>query len=151
MQLCIARYQPDSIAGQELSPLVHLDPVHLQPHRWLGVNPGDNGYLITVAGPGGRRGLDTGSGLGNTIRVTVEVRDGSISADESLQWTPEGTPTSVQGQPMYDVTGTTSTLRYWMWGLHVPVADPTDRRLVVEEFEDYGGGSRLVYAETVEL
>lgn len=151
VQLCIARYQPDSIAGQELSPLVHLDPVQLQPHRWLGVNPGDNGYLITVAGPGGRRGLDSGSGLGNTIRVTVEVRDGSISADESLQWTPEGTPTSVQGQPMYDVTGTTRTLRYWMWGLHVPVADPTDRRLVVEEFEDYGGGSRLVYAETVPL
>lgn len=154
VQLCVARYQPDSIAGAELSPLVHLDPIQLQPHRWLGVNTAADGFELKLAGPGGMRDVSEGGGNENVVVVTVERRDPAASSpDSALGWVAES-ETVIGGEPVISSAFYNQALAYWMWQGFVQVPDRTGRRLVIEEFEEYGGDPivrRLVYAETVEL
>lgn len=153
VQLCIARYQPDSIAGAELSPLVHLDPIQLQPNRWLGVNAAPGGFEIKLAGPGSMHDVSEAGAYQNSVVVTVEVvRDPAVSQDSPLRWEVES-EVVIGGEPVIQGVYFTS-VAYWMWQGTVAVPDPTGRRLVIEEFEEYPHDPpvrRLVYAETVEL
>lgn len=65
VQLAVARYQPHSLLGLELSAVVQCEPVQVLPDRRLVLRRTAEGHIVTLEG----RGPDTGP---NIVTVTLE-------------------------------------------------------------------------------
>jgi hypothetical protein len=146
VRLALARYQPSSIPGVELSHVVLADFAQLAPDRSasLALDPATATQARLVVG-----GLAPNGPVKSTVTVTVETRVSEIGSD--LGWTPaapdiasatEDTPAPSQPESvLWSGTITFATQ---------PRAD--EFRVVVREFEVTGtipgtaSGSRLVYA-----
>jgi hypothetical protein len=122
VRLCLARYQPHSLAGFELSTIVKPDPIALMPDRTLTVQRTDAGPVVTLSGRGPH-------GPWNRVEVRLESAAAgrptteltALSPESGLAgWRPEGTTTGVLGTPLK------------------PIALPADgraHRLVIREIE----------------
>ena len=140
-RLALARYQPHSLPGVELSRVVLADFVPLFPDRTVTVNPvqGDsNSFTITVEGL-------TFSG-GNLIEVTLEQR--VPGTQDEAGWEPVGGGVNV-------TSGAT------LWSGQVTLPNPRfagQFRLVIREQEQYpisrdhiAPDLRPIFAETIEF
>jgi hypothetical protein len=93
VRLALARYQPDSVAGAELSRVVLADVMSLEPGRAVSIVRKSRTLLSTVTLVGysyGRDGDDTGNGPGLATLV-VERRVSAIH-DDTLGWEPVDDP-----------------------------------------------------------
>lgn len=171
VQLTLARYQPGSLAGLELSKVVRCDPVQIAPLRFTTVTrPNDRTARIAVTGPVGIpqmqsthnvRGRSPWQVLSemHNVRARLERYDASIGSD--LGWQ---TVASVDLQLLFTPGSARVT---WAGDLTLPEdlapARPdggTGWRVSVEEWEKLMTDSepgkprthaRMVYAEQMEL
>lgn len=161
VRLSLVRYQPNSLPGCALSPIVLADIVQPLPNRTATITAAaDNPSVrtVTVAGPSYTgvqgRGADPGQDDSVLPAVTVSVqRADAAVADEVMRWQPvEGTRTTLARS----VSGTTAT---WTGQITVPANGGQQRLLIIEEemlYADAPDGtetvtSRVVYAATAPL
>lgn len=172
VRLAVARYQPDSLAGLHLSPVVQTDFVQLVPERIATLSRPDAGHArVVVSGPVGTRN-DVGSAVpppaaahvtqNRTVRARLEQFDPAVGTD--LGW---ATVASLD----LTLLGLDGLVASWTGTLELPDPIPPARpgaavgwRVTVEEWERLpadparvGGvllprtGSRLVYADHLAL
>lgn len=133
IRLALARYQPDSMEGVELSRVILMDPVQLLPTRTAEVKflSEDHQKLqITLRGdvfPG-----PNFSGKENMVAVSVERRIPGID-DPHLCWDLFNT---------YQMVSMQTYAQEPVWGLQislpeVPKKDGTSFRVVIKEYESY--------------
>ena len=134
IRLAVARWQPDSIAGAELSAVALLDPVRLGVSRSMAVRPafGSTGaapvvqVVVTGEDHDGRLAADGVTRRYNVVRVTVQEADTGID-DPDLRWRSTATAVDLSRSP-----GTDDTT--WLGDVALPPAlGPL--RLLVEELE----------------
>lgn len=141
VRLALTRYQPMSITGCEISPIVLTDFAQLSPRRAVSVIRRDQRlYAVTVSGDTHQTPNSVG-GSGTRVRISVQQRIPGTNDDAG--WLPAvgATPTPGQTEPGQLWTGTVG----------VPDLDSTPLRLLIEELEDHGPAERVVFAETVPI
>jgi hypothetical protein len=163
IRLALARYQPMSVQGAELSRVVLADFIQLAPGRmaWVARDPAKPDRLaITVSGEGYRG--NASFPCASQIEVRVER---FLDGDEGgIGWVP----VSIEPQPLNDtqvLPGQTA----WTGTVTLPADRPDARfRLIVEEYEYFlgddpaftaqagrpfgrGKDRRLVYADAIEV
>jgi hypothetical protein len=147
VRLALTRYQPDSLPGLHLSPIVLTDIVRLLPDRTLTVTT-QTPLGVSVAGPAYQEPE------GAHMIARLERRDPTVS-DDVIGWRViPGTITQLR--PQFDEEG---HLLASLGQVPVPPPQPGEiRRLAVMEFErlpsDTADGvtnERLIYCDTVEL
>lgn len=79
LRLALARFQPWSVPGTELSRVVTVDPIQLLPDRRLQLHRTKDGVDVTLSGPGPEGPYRNG------VSVTLEVHDGRTPGE--LGWT----------------------------------------------------------------
>ena len=154
LRLVVARYQVDSIAGQELSSPVTLDPVRLGVSRTVSVRAAAvaDSFDVTVTGPdhGGMSADDgTAALLANELVVTHQRVDATI-VDPDLRWRVD-VSTVALNRVANGAAGT------WTGTIGAP-ADGSPRRLLIEELEPALVGTAVpvvgteaVYTDAIEL
>lgn len=170
VRLAVARLQPSSLPGRDLSAIIHCDFVALPPQRSATVSrPDEHHVRVVVTGPigipsmgGGARGLDFAAALAasRTMRVRLERRVPEISTD--LGWETIATDD-------LPILGLDGTIVSWTGELALPVpvaparpGAPSDLRVTIEEWErvpadpaspegPLGVEARIVYVDHVEL
>lgn len=173
LRLSVARYQPNSLPGLELSPVVNCDFAQLLPHRSAQVSRPDAEHArVVVTGPVGlprfakHEGRDYAAQVGASrqMRARLERRVPAINTD--LGWrTVESIPLPVQGvdgsvvswEGVLDLPsaiapqrpGTNKDWRVVIEEIEVLPADPRATRAA--ELEMPGFGERIVYADVFSL
>ena len=158
LKLALARYQPYSLEGLELSPTVVADAVQLTPDRTAGVTWTPTNFTVTL---NGKSYIEADSGYGPRVTMSVEYRAG-----DGLAWVPK----TIYGQtelpmstysPAMKVYGDTRT--YWKVGpIDTKLIEPItgEHRIVIREYERHltgspvvgeGLGSRPVYVDVLPL
>lgn len=139
VRLAVARYQPHSLPGLELSPAVLADFAQVAPHRTVSVSQ-TNGTTWHVQIQGRGYTTNTGDAGAARMQVTVEKTRNGVT-DPNLKWQQRGTSTllshSIQG----------GNFITWQGNVTVP-ADGGPYRLVVEEVEVHRTGSESIFATT---
>ena len=151
MRLALARFQPDSVAGVHLSPVVVTDFVQLTPDRTVSTAPAGTGRVkVTVTGPSYDRAGGDNNNNKALVRVTVEESEPAVGGD--LGWV--ATPNSVN----LDSKPPVGDNSVWSGEISIKAAKAgVRRRLLVQEFERHRTGAtpvfgeRLVFADTIEL
>lgn len=131
LRLVVARFQPDSVAGAELSSFVTLDPVRLGVVRKTAVAASGDSISVEVVGA---------DELGNQVQVRLQVADPTIK-DLDLRW-----------QPVADPVRLVRSDSLWSGTLARPAgSDPV--RVVIEELEPGRPAptETVVFVEAVEL
>jgi hypothetical protein len=168
VSLALARYQPYSLAGIELSPMVRADFAQLLPDRTLQIATRPTAISVTLSGAvadtafGDAVALQSSQGTPPAGRVwaprarqiTASLQQRTVGTVGDLGWnTISGTSINLTG-----TTPLNSQIATWTGIVPVPVANGFERRLVVEEYEvllnDAGflsSTSRLVYMDTISL
>jgi hypothetical protein len=135
LRLALARYQPYSIPGLNLSKVVLADFAQLIPNRTTTAQSTDSHALrVTLAGAATFNDLGRQWGSGQTavaashqVIVSVQTRP----QDDDLAWQPTGS----SGELTYQLVNGQSI---WTGDLVPPIADLlADYRLMVEEYELY--------------
>jgi hypothetical protein len=168
VRLALARYQPHSVSGAELSRIVMADFVQLAPHRHAELVLGPDGAQITVRGYTGR---NFRSNLPHAYAV-IESVDPNTLMRVGLQHRTDAVPTDLGWQPVgaevtldaaaegYDVT--------WSGTIPLPPKQAGDCRLMITEVEIFPrdptpdemarettprsyGMERIVYADSFDL
>ncbi|GAA1953590.1 hypothetical protein [Agromyces allii] len=175
VQLALARYQPHSLAGVELSPVVKADFVQPLPRRdaTFVATPDGLAVVITLAGPVGvpehaRELPNLAAEIRASRRVEAWVERLRADAPTDLDWERIGEPVEL------DVRLGLGALRAerfgaveWAGAVSVPERAPGDRvRVRLAEYELHEGdsiglppfmllqrlrGRRIVYGDSVEL
>lgn len=143
VRLALARYQPISVVGVELSTVVLAQFAQLAPDRALTVVFGANPAAVTVTVSGLSHRLVDGFAKPPAVTVAVQTADPALSGD--LAWTTVTEETTLTGSTP---PGT------WTGTVPLPAARGSrPMRLVVQEYEipSMGERRRLVYADTVTL
>lgn len=124
VRLALVRYQPSSLHGVEISPVMVADFAQLLPDRAVTVRrkPEDRRTLaVEIFGTGSGGGM---AERNNQISVDVETRCNALGGE--FVWTPD---------PAVRVTPAPGS-RDALWSGTVTVGDtPLDRRLVIREYE----------------
>ena len=140
VRLALARYQPHSIAGAELSPVVVADFAQLPADRTATVVPGEGAVRVTVAGVIGTNVMtpaaDTAEGapldLGWSRRVTVTVQRRNPDIPGDLGWDPAADPVELTATRAGDGV-------VWSGEVSLPAGEtqpqPGQLRLLVTEHE----------------
>jgi hypothetical protein len=140
VRLALTRYQPNSITGMEISPIVLTDFAQLSPRRAVSVVRREQLlYQVTVSGITHQTTNSQGR-TGTRVRVGVQQRIPGTSDDAGWQ-TADATATP--GQPGTD--------QLWTGTIRVPNLGATPLRLLIEELEDHASTERVVFAETVPI
>ena len=138
IRLGLARYQPFSLLGCELSPLVPTAFVQTMPDRTLTCTHGATEVTVAVTGPAPTSTMDL-AGVsqpgGNEVVAVVEAQPGAY-ADPLLGWTTLG-PETVLTAPAAAITTAT-----YSGTVPVPDAPGQRRRLVVREYEHHPADDR---------
>jgi hypothetical protein len=162
VRLALARYQPKSVQGAELSHVVLADFIQLAPDRlcWVAREPDrPDRVRIVVSGTGYRKNAS----FPCTSTIEVRLERFLTGSEGGLDWVPVSPAplvlTNVQAVP---------TLAAWDGTLTVPAVSGARFRLIVEEWESFladvpsaeplpgnafgqGRQRRLVYADAVEV
>lgn len=153
IRLALARYQPQSIIGYELSPVSQLDYMQLYPGRYASLFRGDafsaSIYVSGTTYEGGAYKTGTGGRVpeGSVIQIHVERRRDDIpDSDDMFGWvTVPGSTT------MLEYTNDSKGNQFWYGDVSAVSGD----RLVIREYEQFGSKPgnafqrRLVYAEAM--
>jgi hypothetical protein len=147
VRLALARYQPNAMAGVELSRVALADFAQLAPDRWVSLSyVPNNDIRITVIG---HSYLATAGSAINYSRLsaTLERRDPNIPGE--LGWVPAGE------FPLSDGAAFTGGRTSWIRTIHLPVPRGSEpMRIVIREYERFtnnSAGERLVFTDTVEI
>jgi hypothetical protein len=169
LRLALARYQPHSVTGLELSKIVLAEFTQPVPRRTLVVQQTPrNSLLITTSGPAASNDLGKAAGTGlpaiaasHLVTATIQQRD--LTSDNELDWQP----TNIHLDLTCQTAGSAFT-----WTGELPPSDVDiipSYRLLVEEYERYTTdpatadltitiagrqipvGHRLTYADTIPL
>ncbi len=148
VHLALARYQPNSLAGLELSSIAPLEWAQLAPDRAATVllDALDlTKVTLTVTG-WSAAGTDAAKNKPNAVSAILQTTSSLNPGD--LDWTTVG---AVDGQALTASSqpdGTTS----WTGVIRLPKNRLlTAYRLVITEQEQYGGGGRLVYSDAIRI
>ncbi|MFD8492718.1 hypothetical protein [Amycolatopsis sp. NPDC059657] len=138
VRFAFARFQADSLSGVELSPVVLAQFAQLSPDRALSMvsTPGQPaGMTLTLAGTT----YSAGGGRSAVVTVAVQVAD------------PK--PMGPLGWRTVSTTDLVRSGEAWSGKVTLPAArGSAPMRLIVEERERFShGGTRLVYADAVEI
>ncbi|MBW4717798.1 hypothetical protein [Saccharothrix obliqua] len=142
IRLALARYQPVSLHGVELSTVVQAQFAQLDPDRALTVVDTDATRIaVTVVGVGY---TEVKAGTAAVVTATVQTADPALSGN--VRWSSGTAPVVLERE----VSGGQT---FWRGTLTLPAPRGSrPLRLVVEETEKpREGGERLVYADAVEL
>ena len=144
VHLALARYQPHSLAGVELSAVAPLEWAQLAPDRVATVRRDLTKVTVTVTGRA-HTGTDAKAGP-NTVSAILQTTSALNPGD--LDWTTvgpaDGKVLTAVGQP----DGTTT----WTGVVTLPGLPIVDRyRLVITEQERLTGGSRLTYSDAIRV
>lgn len=154
VRLALARYQPDSVQGCELSPVVLADFVQIPPQRTVKVSPepAPGTFQVSVQGFSPIKAPFIA-----LVRVNVEQRIPGVD-DPDLGWAP--VPDETPGVTI-DRTTVNQSPVLWDGQVTVPAARQAGQfRIVVREVEPLqtdelqgapNADGRLVFAETVVL
>lgn len=144
VRLALVRYQPHSINGAEVGPIVTTDAIKLSPTRMTVRQKLSPGIKLTVTGPGP---MTTEAA---PIQVTVEQQDTALPPE--LGWNAIA---PVQSIPP---TGWNAGVTTWSGMVTLPANATGTLRLVVREVEQYvvdpngpTTGTRVVYLDTIPL
>ncbi|MFJ3309606.1 peptidoglycan-binding protein [Streptomyces sp. NPDC086549] len=150
VRLALVRFQPDSIPGAEISPVVLADLVRTLPDRELTVRLGDS-VSVSVTGPS----WDPTGSVPPQITATLQRRH-DVIADADLGWvTVEGTAT-----PLTSISAESSHRPFYTGQVPVPpVRRGVPLRLLVVETEGIPANGPVppttpgpvVYCDTVDL
>ncbi|MFF4608028.1 hypothetical protein ACFY12_35495 [Streptomyces sp. NPDC001339] len=151
VRLALARYQPHSLEGQHLSPIVHTPVLRTLPKRLLTAE-GTDPLTLTLSGPN----YLTDSLVPEVI-VSLQSRDPALE-DEALAWTTaEGSELFLETEDSHSHVQTYTG----QFPLPSPLPPGPLRLLVTEEAlsgsdfapsEDFGPlGRQLIYSDTVPL
>lgn len=160
IRLALARYQPDSVHGVELSRIVLADVMSLEPGRQVVVVRKNHRLLqsVTLAGYSYRNDGDVGGNGPGVATLVVERRDPSIH-DPTLGWAPVGKPITMRSHT--DKAGVT----FWQ-AQHVKLPSSGKLRLWIGQFEavpddrpptgtylsyHHSEGLRLLYQDIIPL
>ena len=147
VRLALARYQPGSIDGVELSAVAPVEWAQLAPDRTVTLlrDPRDRRNLtVTVAGVTPTATVDGGA-LPNQVTVLVQSSDAREPGE--LDWETVGPPDGTVLAPSVAGDGTA----VWRAALRLPnTPSSVPLRLVVTEHERHGTG-RLAYADAIRL
>jgi hypothetical protein len=160
-RFALARYQPHSVAGLELSPIVQLDYMQLYPDRYASVfrfsESSANVYVSGATHRGGKFKGTTGSDTpgGTVIVAQVEKRrPGLENTTEMFGWIP--VPGVKPVQLSFDPNGKGGP----NWSGNVDVSTGGNLRVAIREYEQFGPKvgigtgrfqRRLVYAEAINV
>jgi hypothetical protein len=148
VHLALARFQPNSLGGVELSAVTRLAWAQLAPDRSATVllDALDlTKVTVTVAG-WSTTGTDAARNQPNTVSVILQTTSALNPGD--LDWKTVGPADGQQLTPTGQPDGTTS----WTSVLRLPQARLlTTFRLVITEQEQYSGGGRLVYSDAIRI
>jgi hypothetical protein len=148
IRLALARYQPGSIKGVELSAVADVEWAQLAPDRSATVvfDTRDRSKLALTVRGRSHSGLDKAPGP-NSISVIVQTAPSKDTSD--LAWTTVGAADGVPLIATPQADGTTA----WTLPIKLPKARTSAPfRLVVTEHERHGGnGKRLVYTDVIRL
>ena len=128
IRLALARFQPKSHAGVELSPVTLADFMQLAPDRTATVARTGNHLNVSVSGPG-----YTQSAHGkapSTVVVSLEQQRADVR-DDVLGWAPV-----VRNKKAVEVT-LTPTGSTWHGTVAIPTGITGNLRIVIREFEEY--------------
>lgn len=149
MRLALSRFQPDSVDGTHLSPVVVTDFVQLTPDRTVATEPAGQGRVkVTVTGPSYDQVGD--DDIRALVRVTVEEFEPAVGGELGWVTTPSSTNLDFK----------LNVLSNSVWSGEIKIKGPKPglrQRLLVEEFERHRTGAtpvfgeRLVFADTIEL
>ncbi|NMR28112.1 hypothetical protein [Crystallibacter degradans] len=161
VRLGLARYQPMSVPGCEMSPIIPTAFVQTVPNRSLTTFPAADGTIaVSLTGPAPSSYRDAqGSTIAGTNLVTAVVEEQDLRIEDPyIGWEPVGAETELVALVNQD--GTTT------WSGAVQVLDPEERklRLAVHEYElhpaddlsaeppaNLVASRRLVHADVVPL
>jgi hypothetical protein len=148
VHLILARYQPGSLPGVELSPIAEVEWAQLSADRSATVtwDPHDlTKATVTVVG---RSPKGTAAKPNEANAVSVIVQSATRPEPGDLDWRTQG---PAEGQPLAFTTQA-SGITTWTGTVTLPTIKPLlPYRLVITEHEQYDGGSRLVYSDVVPL
>jgi hypothetical protein len=149
VKLALARYQPYSLSGLELSSVVTMECVQLAPERSATLSKSEDSAKISVSGPTYRGGSSATTAKASVVEAVVQGRAGG----DDIAWVPVGSTALLAWKGASGGTGT--------WSGSVPI--PTQRsgyeyRILVQEYEiwseDFDStqpARRLVYADVLPL
>jgi hypothetical protein len=130
IRLALARYQPDSVPGAEISRIVLADVMSLDPARLVTVVRASPTLLTSVTLAGfsyGKDGDQNGTGPG-VATLVVERRNPAI-ADQTLGWEPVAKPIYMRASTLKD------GLTVWT-ARHVPIPAGGKHRLFLAQYEE---------------
>jgi hypothetical protein len=145
VRLALARYQPMSLPGLELSPLVSTAFVQPLPDRYLTCTRGEGQVEVSLTGPAPTSAVDAAGAVqpgGNEVVAVIEGQPETY-LDPLLGWSPLGGETVLAAQPG---AGTTAT---YAGTVVVPDAPGQRRRLVVREYESHPADDRTAAPVTL--
>ncbi len=159
IRLALARFQPYSVEGLHLSPVLLTEFLQLAPHRNVSLSSAPGGsdrVKLTVTGEVAGQALNPASVEldRNTIEVTLEQRIPGTTGD--LGWEPASFPGAAQ------ITPPAALFDGVLWQGDIPLPSPREPgqyRLAIREFEHletdndtgFQQGQRLVFADTIML
>lgn len=178
VSLALARYQPQSLSGLEISPMVRADFAQLAADRTLEFNFDAQSVSVAVSGPVSANAAEsllppikmppsvTTVGqmpVPTTHRIVAYVQERAPGSVGEMGWATISSETSFDGSMAFN-----SNLARWIAKVGLPPASstPKERRVVVEEREYFaadsgdtpqlrggsmgdGVGYRVVYLDTV--
>jgi hypothetical protein len=139
IRLALARFQPRSVSGAHLSPVVTTEIVQIAPNRTATATRSGSKANVAVAG----QTYTTGRAGPAVVRVAVET---AASQGGMLAWSPEGAPVTLKREGLA-----------WTGSVDLPAvpSGTPQYRLVIREYErllsDAGVTERLVYADAIEI
>ncbi len=147
VRLSLARYQPHSLTGLELSTLVKPDPVPLMPARTLTVQRTEAGPIVTLSGIGPETPP-------NQVEIRLEAtapsrREAELTAlDSDAGWRPVGRATGTLGTALPPIAIPTDGLAYRLVVRETETLEttPSPEDPLVSELS-----SRTVFADVVDL
>jgi hypothetical protein len=159
VRLGVVRYQPDSMAGLEVSPPVVIDPVQMLPDRTVTVTGSGLSRHVTVTGISYTQ-FDTGPGRNPTVYCAVQQVNAGIP-DPDLRWEmAPAQPSGGRGKKLTRTAPASATAdTTWAGDVTIP-GSGGPFRLLVREFELHQEGGadppfttkeRIVFLETVEI
>jgi hypothetical protein len=148
VHLALARYQPNSLLGVELSAVTRLEWAQLAPDRSATVvlDALDLTKVTVTVNGWSTTGTDAVRNQPNAVSVILQTTSSLTPGD--LDWTTvgpvDGQLLAAAGRP----DGTTS----WSGVVRLPKTRLlTSYRLVITEQEQYTGGGRLVYSDAIRI
>jgi hypothetical protein len=138
VRLGLARYQPMSIPGSELSPLVSTAFVQTLPNRSVTCTHGDGQLEVSYSGPAPTAAMDTAGTIrqgGNEVVAVVEGQDEAYT-DPLLGWSPLG------GETALAMSAPNGPLATFVGTVALPEVPGQRRRLVLREYESHPADDR---------